>query len=108
MAEDFPCCYNLRGEESGFGDDAVDTDVCGRYPSYQLPNPERAEDKLQTLSLCTCCKMEQVQILMVSCKHLTICESCASDVIICPLCNEVIEATIRVFIGFSLRNRHIN
>src|SRR6218665_3794519 len=27
MSEDFPCCYNLNGEESGFGDDAVDTDI---------------------------------------------------------------------------------
>ena len=79
MAEDFPCCYNLNGEESSFGDDAVDTDVCGRYPSDQLPNPERAEDKLQTLSLYIWCKMEQVQILTVPCKHLTMCESCACD-----------------------------
>ena len=107
MTEDFPCCYDLNGEESGFGDDAVDTDVCGRYPSYQLPNQERAEDKLQMLSQCICCKMEQVQILTVPCKHLTMCESCASDAIICPLCNEVIEATIRVFIGFSVRKRDI-
>src|SRR6218665_593743 len=42
MAEDFPCCYDLIGEESGFGDDTVDTDVCGRYPSYQLTNPEHS------------------------------------------------------------------
>src|SRR6218665_1740636 len=95
MAEDFPCCYNLNGEESDFGDDAVDTDVCGRYPSYRLPNPERAEDKLQMLSLCICCKKAQVQIITVPCKHLTMCESCASEAIICPLCNKVMEATIR-------------
>src|SRR6218665_636969 len=107
MSEDFPCCYDINVKESGFGDDVVDTDVCGRYPSYQLPNPERAEDKLHTLALCICCKLEQVQTLTVPCKHLTMCESCASDAIICPLCNEVIEATIRVFIGFSVRKRHI-
>src|SRR6218665_4123858 len=36
---------------------------------------------------------------------LTLCEPCANSAIICPFCSEVIEGTIRVYIGFNLRKK---
>src|SRR6218665_520836 len=86
------CCGHAN---NGFAED----DVCGIY------QPERFDDKLQSLSLCMDCKKNQVQVMVVPCKHLTLCEPCANYAIICPICSEVIDGTIRVYVGFNLRKR---
>src|SRR6218665_1126879 len=82
----------------GFAED----EVCGKY---ELSTPERFDEKLQSLSLCIDCNKNQVQVMVVPCKHLTLCEPCANYAIICPICSEIIDGTIRVYVGFNLRKK---
>src|SRR6218665_61129 len=63
------------------------------------------DEKLQSLSLCMDCNENQVQVMIVPCKHLSLCEPCANYAIICPICCEVIDGTIRVYVGFNLRKK---
>src|SRR6218665_1880656 len=73
------CCNEHAN--SGFVEDAVDNEVCGKY---ELSTPERLDEKLQSLSLCMDCNKNQDQVMVVPCKHLTLCEPCANSAIICP------------------------
>jgi len=91
--EDQPCC--------GLHDEGED--VCG---IYDLSNPNPIYENVQTLSSCINCKRAQVQILSLQCRHAVLCENCSESALICPLCFEIIESTIRIFIGFSMRKRH--
>src|SRR6218665_1039342 len=63
-------CCNERAN-SGFAEDAADNEVC---EIYQLSQPKRFDEKLQSLSLCMDCNENQVQVMVVPCKHLTLCE----------------------------------
>src|SRR6218665_1608961 len=94
------CCNEHAN--SGFPEDAVDNEVC---EMYQLSQRERLDEKLQSLSLCMDCNKNQVQVMVVPCKHFTLCEPCANYAIICPICCEVIDGTIRVYVGFNLRKK---
>src|SRR6218665_3932791 len=94
------CCNEHAN--SGFAVDAVDNEMC---EIYQLSQPERFDEKLQSLSLCIYCNKNQVQVMVVPCKHLTLCEPCANYAIICPICSEVIDGTIKVYVGLNLRNK---
>src|SRR6218665_381419 len=87
------CCNEHAN--SGFAED----EVCEIY------QPERFDEKLQSLSLCVDCNKNQVQVMVVPCKHLTLCEPCANYAIICPICSEIIDGTIRVYVGFNLRKK---
>src|SRR6218665_2158786 len=71
----------------------------------EIYQPERFDEKLQSLSLCMDCNENQVQVMLVPCKHLSLCEPCANYAIICPICCEVIDGTIRVYVGFNLRKK---
>src|SRR6218665_1570095 len=82
------CCNEQA--DSGF----VGNEVC---EIYKLSQPERFDEKLQSLLLCMDCNKNQVQVMVVPCKHLTLCEPCANYAIICPICSEIIDGTIRVY-----------
>lgn len=87
------------------GDDGFD--VCGAFPnhSYQVSRFHTMNEKLQALAMCVLCRTTQMQSMLLPCRHITLCESCANNVEACPLCGELIAGTIRIFVGFSLRER---
>src|SRR6218665_29676 len=89
----------LRREEHLANADLSRTDTFG------LSDTTLQSEDLQSVSLCISCKTEQVQTMTVPCRHLTVCERCSESILICPLCHEIIEGTVRIFVGFSMKKR---
>jgi hypothetical protein len=57
-------------------------------------------DKTALLSTCVCCQYNCRQILLMPCRHLCLCTSCAKNMIDspCPMCKEVVKSTIEVLL----------
>src|SRR6218665_1306555 len=85
-------------------------DECGVFaiPKYQLSQPQSANEELQSLTMCLQCKTTQIQSMFLPCHHIIQCESCANSTLECPLCNQFITASIRIFVGFSLHKRQLH
>ncbi len=77
-----------------------------RTDEFGLSDTTLQSEDLQSVSLCVNCNTEQVQTMTVPCRHLTVCERCSESILICPLCHEIIDGTVRIFVGFSMRKRH--
>jgi len=82
-----------------------DTDICEICPISQPSNLESDGENLQSLTLCICCKSKQVELLSISCRHAALCESCGLSAIICPICEEIIIGTIKIYLDFTLQLR---
>lgn len=111
-AKHFSKCYFLhliKGEK--FVAEAVksrnDSTVIGENnevtTEMQLPNSgdtksESSDD--DNRSTCIICCQEKNNILFLPCRHLVVCGTCSSSLIpgnYCPMCRQMIKATIRVF-----------
>jgi hypothetical protein len=57
-------------------------------------------DKTALLSTCVRCQYNCRQILLMPCRHLCLCTSCAKNMIDspCPMCKEVVKSTIEVLL----------
>jgi len=63
-----------------------------RKPSDALNKP--LSDKL----LCKICRMDEIQVLFIPCRHVHSCIKCATELHECPVCSEVICASIHIFL----------
>ncbi|KAM3303909.1 putative BOI-related E3 ubiquitin-protein ligase 3 [Capsicum chacoense] len=89
-----------QGKE-GSGDNELDDAV-----SYIDPN-----DRLSILSgsgkctstkkaiICKVCRLKEVSILLMPCRHLCLCKDCEGLVSVCPICQLMTTASVEVFLS---------
>lgn len=60
-------------------------------------------EKATLLSTCVRCQNNYRQILLMPCRHLCLCTTCAENIIDhqCPLCKELVESTIEVLLDHT-------
>src|SRR6218665_1012705 len=68
----------FRGEELANAD-------LSRTDEFGLSNTTLQAEDLQSMSLCVNCNIEQVQIMTVPCRHLTVCERCSESILVTKL-----------------------
>jgi hypothetical protein len=56
-------------------------------------------DKLTHQILCKICIENQIDTVLLRCKHLVVCNSCAEKIDYCPVCRRTIFASMKVFIN---------
>src|SRR6218665_1067354 len=66
--------------------------------NFHHPTPDSMVERLGI-----CCKSKQVELLSISCRHAALCESCGLSAIICPICEEIIKGTIKIYLDFTLQ-----
>ena len=92
-------------------------DVCGNYRclceicmpeaegkeensrDYRLSRLKTENEKFKTSVICRNCKMNNVEILALPCTHVVTCEKCADILDNCPLCDERVLGTVRIYMA---------
>ena len=67
--------------------------------SYRLMRLKTENEKLYASIMCKQCNVTQVQVLTLPCAHVAICEECSELLETCPLCEERILGTVRIFMA---------
>lgn len=76
-----------RDSKEGCGDSEVDdTASCcnGRAIDFHLLSKENKD--MKELMTCKVCRVNEVCMLLIPCKHLCLCRDCESKLSFCPLC----------------------
>lgn len=83
-----------QGKE-GTGDNEVDDAV-----SYIDPNNiPSGSGKAKKAIMCKVCKLKEVSILLMPCRHLCLCKDCEGLVSVCPICQLMTSASVEVFLS---------
>lgn len=87
-----------RDSKEGCGDSEVDdTASCcnGRTLDFHLLRKDGNE--MKDLMNCKVCRVNEVCMLLLPCKHLCLCKECESKVSLCPLCHCAKQVGMQVF-----------
>ncbi|XP_027095229.1 probable BOI-related E3 ubiquitin-protein ligase 2 [Coffea eugenioides] len=87
-----------RDSKEGCGDSEVDdTASCcnGRTLDFHLLRKDGNE--MKDLMNCKVCRVNEVCMLLLPCKHLCLCKDCESKVSVCPLCRCAKQVGMQVF-----------
>jgi baculoviral IAP repeat-containing protein 2/3 len=55
--------------------------------------------RLKEARLCKICMDEEVGVVFLPCGHLVTCVNCAPSLHDCPVCRQLIKATVRTFLS---------
>ncbi|PSN55333.1 Death-associated inhibitor of apoptosis 2 [Blattella germanica] len=64
-----------------------------------LPSLEEEVRRLKEARLCKICMDEEVGVVFLPCGHLVTCVNCAPSLHDCPVCRQLIKATVRTFLS---------
>ena len=67
--------------------------------SYRIMRLKSENEKLHASMICKRCNITKIQTLTLPCCHVVCCEACADAAENCPLCDERILGTVRIFIA---------
>ncbi|GAB4839769.1 hypothetical protein Ancab_020479 [Ancistrocladus abbreviatus] len=91
-----------QGKE-GFGDSEVDDAASYIDPNNFLGFPvghgKSISRGLNDHLTCKACRAREVSILLMPCRHLSVCKDCDAQISICPVCNERKTASVEVYLS---------
>ena len=67
--------------------------------SYRLSRLKTLNEKLKYSLICKCCNSAQIEMLNLPCAHIVCCEKCADAATVCPLCNDQLLGTVKIFMA---------
>ena len=68
-------------------------------PCYCIMRLKSENERLKASIICRNCKVHQVETLNLPCCHIVCCESCADAAHFCPLCEQIILGTVRIYMA---------
>ncbi|MED6194899.1 hypothetical protein PIB30_032809 [Stylosanthes scabra] len=87
-----------RDSKEGCGDSEVDdTASCfnGRSIDFQLLSQEK--NNMKEMMTCKACRVNEVTMLLLPCRHLCLCKDCESKLSFCPVCHSSKYIGMEVF-----------
>ncbi|KAK4357524.1 hypothetical protein RND71_023134 [Anisodus tanguticus] len=89
-----------QGKE-GAGDNELDDAVSCIHPNNWLSMPSGSGKCTSTKKaiICQVCKLKEVSILLMPCRHLCLCKDCEGLVSVCPICQLMTTASVEVFLS---------
>ena len=70
---------------------------CHAYNPLQLP-PSMALNNAD--NTCVICMDAPLEVVLIPCGHMCICESCSRQIVVCPMCRKTVEDTVKVFFPY--------
>ncbi|KAM3202889.1 putative BOI-related E3 ubiquitin-protein ligase 3 [Capsicum annuum] len=89
-----------QGKE-GSGDNELDDAVSYIDPNDRLSIPSGSGKCTSTKKaiICKVCRLKEVSILLMPCRHLCLCKDCEGLVSVCPICQLMATASVEVFLS---------
>lgn len=89
---------NEQQFKEGFGDNADDA-VSSIDPNNHLHHHHNDDDGVKVM-ICKACKVKEVSVLVMPCRHLSLCIDCDSrGVNVCPVCQIVKSVGVQVYMS---------
>lgn len=87
--------------KEGFGDsDIDDTASCFDPHKYSvIPGGPGKSTMAKDRMICRSCKTKEVSVLLMPCRHLSLCIDCDGFVNVCPVCQLVKTASVQVYLS---------
>lgn len=85
--------------KEGFGDSEMDDVTSGIYPNFALGMGLGAPPRKADVMACRACKVKEVSVLLMPCRHLCVCKDCEGSVGVCPVCGVLITTTVQVYLS---------
>src|ERR1043165_3943637 len=104
----------LKSSEESNHAQTCQFDICGNYrcmceictdeaernaQNYRISRLKTENEKFKASMICRNCDSKSVEILTLPCSHIVCCEKCADLLDNCPLCDERILGTVRIYMG---------
>lgn len=88
--------------KEGFGDtdgeyDAVSSIDPNNY--LNAPGKSRNDSSSSSVMVCKACKAKEVSVLVMPCRHLSLCKDCDRGVNVCPVCQIVKTVGVEVYMS---------
>lgn len=48
-------------------------------------------------SMCVVCMDAPLEMVLIPCRHMCVCEDCSKQLISCPMCRQTVEDALKVF-----------
>ncbi|KAK6789077.1 hypothetical protein RDI58_012876 [Solanum bulbocastanum] len=90
-----------QGKE-GMGDHELDDAASYIEPNNRLSNIPSGSGKCTSTKkgiICKVCKLKEVSVLLMPCRHLCLCKDCEGLVSVCPICQLMTTASVEVFLS---------
>ncbi|XP_022872314.1 E3 ubiquitin-protein ligase BOI-like isoform X2 [Olea europaea var. sylvestris] len=89
-----------QGKE-GFGDSEIDDAESFVDPNnyLSLPGGLGKPKSVKNNMVCKLCKMKEVCILLMPCRHLCLCKDCEGSVRVCPVCRLITATRFEVYLS---------
>lgn len=76
-----------RDSKEGCGDSEVDdTATCGNGHTLDFHLLSKDSSNMKEMMTCKACRVNEVTMVLLPCKHLCLCKDCESKLSFCPLC----------------------
>ncbi|KAK8567678.1 hypothetical protein V6N13_105633 [Hibiscus sabdariffa] len=89
--------------KEGFGDSEVDDAASYVDPNNFLSIPVAGGAKCVSGNhygvICKACKAKEVSVLLMPCRHLCLCQDCDVLISVCPVCQGMKTASVRVYLS---------
>ncbi|XP_024988131.1 E3 ubiquitin-protein ligase BOI-like isoform X1 [Cynara cardunculus var. scolymus] len=87
--------------KEGFGDTDVEYDAVSSIdPNNYLNAPGKSlKDNNSSMMVCKACKAKEVSVLVMPCRHLSLCKDCDRGVNVCPVCQIVKTVGVEVYMS---------
>ncbi|KAL5816257.1 hypothetical protein ACOSQ3_024635 [Xanthoceras sorbifolium] len=89
---------NVHGKE-GCGDSEVD-DAASHTNQNHVNNVDGSGNSISMKQRnCRACKVQEVSILILPCRHLCLCKDCEGFIDVCPVCKVMKTASVQVYLS---------
>ncbi|KAI3720321.1 hypothetical protein L6452_21237 [Arctium lappa] len=86
--------------KEGFGDTDAEYDAVSSIdPNNCLNAPGKSRDESSSMMVCKACKAKEVSILVMPCRHLSLCKDCDRGLNVCPVCQIVKTVGVEVYMS---------
>jgi hypothetical protein len=68
----------------------------GLPPTNHIAYASEKEKEKEDMRLCVLCKDREALVVLLPCRHLCLCDTCSTQLAVCPLCREEIEHKVSV------------
>lgn len=85
--------------KEGFGDSEMDDTASCIDPNNFLGVMSGSRQDHNSSMICRVCKVKEVRVLLMPCRHLCLCIDCERLVAVCPVCQLMKTASVQVYLS---------
>lgn len=88
-----------NGRKEGCGESGTDDAASCIDPNNFLASGFNRSSQAKNNMICRSCRVKEVSVLLMPCRHLCVCKDCEGFVSVCPVCQMLTTASFEVYLS---------